>query len=448
MSPKPFTLTSDQIATIVGAGRAVVAANWPPIEQELDKRNLGSAACKVAAVATIGTEVGTSFKPINEFGSAAYFKQHYEGRLDLGNTQPGDGVRYHGRGYIQLTGRANYRAYGSALGIPLEQKPERALEPAVAAGLLAAYFKDHAIEPSAEKGDWKMVRKKVNGGLNGWTRFNDLVTKLLAASGTAPVALCPQFVLGSRVLRLTTPHMLGTDVKVVQQALGVPNDCDYGSVTASAVADWKRRFGYPDDQINNELGEKGIHWLLGEVAQPDDFKQRAKQRQSDGSAMRKAAVADMQSWADKGYKETPPKSEKVPQLVRLAGQLNCAPGIAQMGYAWCGFAVFLPALKNGGQAADQGLRKRSFNALSVEAIWHEASNGRHGLRVVAPSQVEKGDLVLFDWPDEAGRYDHIARVVTPAHGSTTVATVEGNSTNAVRKKNRQTSMVIGYVRDI
>jgi hypothetical protein len=247
---------------------------------------------------------------------------------------------------------------------------------------------------------------------------------------------------------LTTPHMLGSDVKVVQQALGVPDDCDYGSVTASAVADWKRRFGYPDDQINNQLGEKGIHWLLGEVAQPDDFKQRAKQRRSDGSAMRQAAVADMLSWAGKGYKEMPPKSMKVPQLVRLAGQLNCAPGIARMGYAWCGFTVFLAALKNGGQAADQGLRKQSFNALSVKEIWHEASSGRHGLRVVATSQVEKGDLVLFDWPTEADRYNHIARVVTPPRGSTTVSTVEGNASDAVLKKNRQTSMVIGYVRDI
>ena len=48
----------------------------------------------------------------------------YEGRTDLGNTQPGDGKRYKGRGPIQLTGRSNYRSAGIALGLPLEESPE------------------------------------------------------------------------------------------------------------------------------------------------------------------------------------------------------------------------------------------------------------------------------------------------------------------------------------
>ena len=57
----------------------------------------------------------------------------YEGRSDLGNTQPGDGRRYKGRGYIQLTGRANYRQYGKLVGADLENNPELAADPGIAA---------------------------------------------------------------------------------------------------------------------------------------------------------------------------------------------------------------------------------------------------------------------------------------------------------------------------
>jgi predicted chitinase len=109
----------------------------------------------------------------------------YEGRKDLGNTRPGDGVRYHGRGFIQLTGRANYRGYGKKLGVPLEQKPALALDPSVAARVLAAYMRDHGIGSLAARGDWQGVRRAVNGGLNGWDRFSACVQKLEQARTAA-----------------------------------------------------------------------------------------------------------------------------------------------------------------------------------------------------------------------------------------------------------------------
>src|SRR5690606_28454782 len=77
------------------------------------------------------------FRTTEEFASGAA----YEGRADLGNNQTGDGVRYKGRGLIQLTGRANYRRIGGLLGLPLEAEPQLAAEPATSLKIACEYWK-------------------------------------------------------------------------------------------------------------------------------------------------------------------------------------------------------------------------------------------------------------------------------------------------------------------
>lgn len=108
----------------------------------------------------------------HESGDLRYFEElasgdAYEGRADLGNTQPGDGRRFKGRGPIQLTGRANYRAAGRALGLPLEARPDLATSPDVGFRTAGWYWKTHNIGPLAEAGDIEAVTRKINGGLNG-----------------------------------------------------------------------------------------------------------------------------------------------------------------------------------------------------------------------------------------------------------------------------------------
>ncbi len=179
--PAPW-LAPHQIAHAVGAPTTDVARQWPVIDQALQAAGMTDRASRIAAVATVVTEVGTRFRPIPEFGRRAYFRQMYEGRADLGNTRPGDGARYYGRGYIQLTGRANYRAYGKRLGVDLENRPGMALRPDVGARVLAAYFKQHRVADSARRGQWRAVRVKVNGGVNGWPRYKRVVSSLLRAS--------------------------------------------------------------------------------------------------------------------------------------------------------------------------------------------------------------------------------------------------------------------------
>jgi predicted chitinase len=200
-----FNLAPAGIARAMNCPSVNVQRNWPAIRAACLENGLNDRESIVALLATVGTEVG-SFEPINEFGGAKYFAQHYEGRKDLGNTQAGDGVRYHGRGFIQLTGRANYRTYGQKLGIPLEAQPEQALKPDIAARILGRYFKDHGIATDARRQDWKSVRHKVNGGLNGFDRFSSLVARLekaIDAKGEAlsEGAIGPQVVELKRLLK-------------------------------------------------------------------------------------------------------------------------------------------------------------------------------------------------------------------------------------------------------
>lgn len=91
----------------------------------------------------------------------------YEGRLDLGNTQPGDGSRFRGRGLIQITGRANYRACGAALGLDLETSPLMLERPNYAALSAAWFWESHGCNELADRDDFIRITRRINGGLNG-----------------------------------------------------------------------------------------------------------------------------------------------------------------------------------------------------------------------------------------------------------------------------------------
>ena len=103
------------------------------------------------------------FHTCQEYASGAA----YEGRRDLGNTHPGDGKRFKGRGILQLTGRSNYTSYGKALGIDLVDDPDLAADFPAAALIAALYWKQHSLNPRADADDIEGVTRRVNGGLNG-----------------------------------------------------------------------------------------------------------------------------------------------------------------------------------------------------------------------------------------------------------------------------------------
>ncbi|TCM17194.1 putative chitinase [Novosphingobium sp. PhB165] len=94
-------------------------------------------------------------------------QQRYEGRADLGNSQPGDGKRYKGRGPIQITGRSNYRAYGQRLGIDLEGNPALAADPAIGLRIALEFWKMNGLNALADKDDVEGITHRINGGVNG-----------------------------------------------------------------------------------------------------------------------------------------------------------------------------------------------------------------------------------------------------------------------------------------
>jgi len=129
------------------------------------------------ALATTHHETDRRMQPIMEYGSAAYKRRLYdvEGGNPArarrnGNTAPGDGVRYCGRGYVQLTWKNNYRRAGQAVGRDLVADPDLAMVPEVAVeimfrGMTDGWFTGRSFADyfNPQRGDWRGARRMING---------------------------------------------------------------------------------------------------------------------------------------------------------------------------------------------------------------------------------------------------------------------------------------------
>ncbi len=165
----------------------------------------------LGALGTIRAE-SEGFLPISEYPSQFNTKpglppfSAYDGRL--GNNAPGDGARYRGRGFVQLTGKANYKTYSERIGVDLVSNPDWANAPEVASLLLASYLADHAgpMRKALAAGNHAAARKLVNGGSHGLDRFKNVfdiaatVWPLVAAPSPAPATspLAPGLAAGRR----------------------------------------------------------------------------------------------------------------------------------------------------------------------------------------------------------------------------------------------------------
>jgi putative chitinase len=185
------TITAQVVAQLFPATPVTnIATNLPPILAALAAANLADKDMLLVALATIRAET-ESFLPISEGQSRFNTSPNgppfdlYDHRKDLGNTGPPDGANFRGRGFIQLTGRANYSRYASELSLSLVTNPTLANDPSVAAQLLAHFLadKEAAIRHALAANDLATARRLVNGGSHGLDRFTSafqIGTRLLA----------------------------------------------------------------------------------------------------------------------------------------------------------------------------------------------------------------------------------------------------------------------------
>jgi putative chitinase len=120
-----------------------------------------------AFLAQIGHESG-SLVYTKELGGPSYFAK-YDGRKDLGNTEPGDGAKFCGRGLIQVTGRDNYAKVSASLfgDYRLLRTPELLEQPEWAAKSAVWYWSTRNLNLLADGTQFTDITKKINGGLNG-----------------------------------------------------------------------------------------------------------------------------------------------------------------------------------------------------------------------------------------------------------------------------------------
>ena len=165
---------------VPGAPLDNISKHLPLVMDELNGAGLTAQSIVLTAIATIGVETGR-FAPISEFISRFNTSPGgepfdlYDFRSGLGNGARGDGAKYKGRGFVQLTGKANYQQFGQKIGVDLIADPDQANEPRNAAKLLAAFLKaqELRIKQALAIGDFRHARSAVNGGSFGLDQFTN-----------------------------------------------------------------------------------------------------------------------------------------------------------------------------------------------------------------------------------------------------------------------------------
>ena len=171
-------ITEQQLLQILPNAGRQAGVFVPVLNTAMSKYGIVSPLRIAAFIAQVGHESG-QLRWVREIWGPTVQQAGYEGRADLGNTVPGDGFKYRGRGLIQITGRANYTACGEALGLDLLSKPELLEQPQYAAMSAAWFWSMKGLNTLADAGDLTKITRRINGGLNGLADRQALYDKAL-----------------------------------------------------------------------------------------------------------------------------------------------------------------------------------------------------------------------------------------------------------------------------
>jgi putative chitinase len=165
-------MTPDLLRAAWGCSQEVADRFAEPLAAACAAYGIDTNRRLVAFLAQVGHESGSG-RHTSEVWGPTTAQLGYEGRADLGNTQPGDGSRYRGHGLVQITGRFNHARVRDRLrkrfpdAPDFEADPEALTQPKWACLSAADYWDDKGLNALADTDQFAAITKKINGGLNG-----------------------------------------------------------------------------------------------------------------------------------------------------------------------------------------------------------------------------------------------------------------------------------------
>lgn len=155
-------MTPAELASMMPAGSSRALTFADPLTSAMAEFGIDTSRRQAAFLAQICHESG-SLRYVRELASG----DAYEGRVDLGNTSPGDGPRFRGRGLLQITGRANYMQCGAALNLDLIEFPELLETPTNACRSAGWYWRSRDLNRYADNDRFGSLTRAINGGYAG-----------------------------------------------------------------------------------------------------------------------------------------------------------------------------------------------------------------------------------------------------------------------------------------